>query len=244
MHTKKGFWKRGKEMDSAIRRGAVVALVGSVLGAWCVRGDLIASWDFNDSNLIVDQGGGILTTTFLSSDVGYLAGTAKNAWPGVVAGQALRLDDRVNNGVGRLDFAVNTTGYRGLFLSLSSQKTSTGFNSNQISYSANGGANFSNFGLPFNPPSAFDVSTFDLSAISSLDDNANAVLRITFAGAGTASGNNRIDNVQFTASAVATPEPSTGVLAGLGALVFALCRRGKRKKHRATEGTEENSVVS
>lgn len=218
-------------MDFVFRRSAIAALVGVFLNGWSARGDLIAYWDFNDSNLIVDQGAGILSTSFLPSDVGFLAGTTKNARPGVVAGQALRLEDQVNNSSGRLDFKVNTTGYKGLFLSLSSQKTSTGFNSNQLSYSPNGGANFTNFGLPFNPPTAFDVSTFDLSGISALDNNPNAMLRITFAGATTASGNNRIDNVQFTAASVATPEPGTGVLAGMaGALALAgrLWKRGRK----------------
>ncbi|MFN9880335.1 MAG: PEP-CTERM sorting domain-containing protein [Planctomycetota bacterium] len=51
-------------------------------------------------------------------------------------------------------------------------------------------------------------------------------MRVTFSGASSASGNNRLDNIQFSANAV--PEPTTGLLLGVGTLACAAFRRNRR----------------
>ncbi len=176
--------------------------------------DLIAYCDFNDSNLIVDQGAGSLATNFPAVDVSYSAGTTNNARTGVPAGQSLTLRNQANNGTGHADFTISTAGYMGVVLSLATQKTATGFSNNQIAYSTDGGATFTSFGAPYNPPTAFDQLTFDFSAISALNNNPDSVFRISFAGATSATGNNRMDNVQFQGmpGSVAVPEPPFGLL--------------------------------
>jgi hypothetical protein len=201
--------------------------VAAVLGApQSVPADLIAYWDFNDSNLVIDQGAGMLTTNFPAVDVSYSAGTTKNAQPGVLAGQSLTVRNQANNGVAHADFAVSTAGYTGILLSLATQKTSTGFNANDIAYSVDGGANFTIFGAPYNPPTAFDSFVFDLSSISGLNDNPQAVFRIAFAGATSATGNNRLDNILIsgTQESVAIPEPTAGWLTILVAGLVARWR--------------------
>jgi hypothetical protein len=143
---------------------------------------------------------------------------------GVPAGQALGVKNRLNNGTGRLDFGINTAVYSNLTMSLAAQRTSTGFNANQLAYSSNGGLSFLNFGPPLNPPSAFDTSTFDFSTISALNNNPNVVIRFSFNGATTPTGNNRIDNVQFLSTAssglTASPEPPGWLLGGVASLLL------------------------
>jgi hypothetical protein len=51
-------------------------------------------------------------------------------------------------------------------------------------------------------------------------------VRVTFEGATSDSGNNRIDNIQFNATAV--PEPTSGLLIGLGTLACVALRRDRR----------------
>ena len=186
---------------------------------------LIAYWDFNDGDLAVDQGAGIVTEDFVG-ELPYYTGTTKNALDGVGAGSALGLrggSGLANNGK-HLRFLIDTTNYTDIVLSFATRRTSTGFSSNTISYSSDGGNHFFVFGT-YEPTtsSTFEVKTFDFAAIPSLDDNPNVILQITFGGATNANGNNRIDNVQITGTVV--PEPSALALALVGATVGLVASR-------------------
>ncbi len=166
---------------------------------------LIAYWNFNDQNLMVDQGAGTLTTTFSSEDVAYYAGTSLNALPGVAAGKALSLKDDANNGE-HIIFAIDTTNYFDIQLSFATRRTDTGFNNNAVTYSTDGGKTFVDFDT-YNPTLSADfaIVTFDFSSITALNNNPNAQFRIIFKGASSSSGNNRLDNVQFRGTAVRKP---------------------------------------
>ncbi|NOX54941.1 MAG: hypothetical protein GXP27_11005, partial [Planctomycetes bacterium] len=130
-----------------------------------------------------------------------------------------------NNGK-HLRFFIDTTNYTDIVLSFATRRTNTGFSSNTVSYSSDGGNQFFDFET-YKPTtsSTFEVKTFDFAAIPSLDNNPNVVLQITFDGATNANGNNRIDNVQITGAAI--PEPSALVLALVGATVGLVTTRRK-----------------
>jgi len=171
----------------------------------------IAIWNFNDSNLIVDHGTGVLTTDIVAANILFAAGTTNNARLGDPAGQALSLQggsSTANNGR-NLTFNVSTLGFSNIVVSFATQGTSTGFNNNQFQYSLDG-ITFVNFGPPYVPATAFGSVplVFTLSSIAGLNDNANAAFRIVFSGASSATGTNRIDNFVVEGSPSGTPEPS------------------------------------
>jgi hypothetical protein len=203
---------------------AVIALFVPIRAALA---DPIAIWNFNDSDLVVDHGAGTLVSNFNLANIGFAAGSTNNARLGDPAGQALSLQggsSNANNGR-NITASVNTSGFASILVSLATQGTGTGFNSNQFQYSLDG-VTFANFGSPYTPLAAFGLLpiVFDLSGIPGLNNNPNAAFRIVFNGATTSTGNNRIDNFVVEGSSTATPEPTTMVLLGTG-LVSLLTRR-------------------
>ncbi len=206
---------------------------GFTIGIWftlasgVAHADLIAYWSFNDNNLVVDQGAGSLVTNVPASNQSYLAGTTLNAPAGVVAGNGLVLQNQINNGR-FLDFHVDTSNFEQIKMTFATQRTATGFSSNQFGISSDAGATFQNIGSPHNPPTTYGLVTFDLSANTAINQNPNAILRITLNGATSSTGNTRIDNVQIMGAgapmSTAVPEPSSAVLGGLAMLVVTLGR--------------------
>jgi len=205
------------------------------LGVRSASADELAVWNFNDSDLVVDHGSGTLVTNFVAANVLFAAGTTNNARLGDTAGQALSLQGgtgNTNNGR-NITLNVSTLGFTNIIVSFAMQGTSTGFNLNQFQYSLDG-INFTDFGAPFVPSTAFGTIpiVFTLSSIIGLNNNPNAAFRIVFNGASSSTGNNRIDNVvvEGTAAPETTiPEPSTALLliSGITGLVI------KRKKRKA-----------
>jgi hypothetical protein len=195
--------------------------------------DELAVWNFNDSDLNVDHGSGTLTSNLNVVNILFAAGTTNNARLGDPAGQALSLQggtSNANNGR-NLTFNVSTAGFANIIVSFATQGTSTGFNSNQFQYSLDG-VNFTDFGPPYAPATAFGTLpiVFSLVSIAGLNDNPNAAFRIVFNGATSSTGNNRIDNivVEGTSASVASiPEPTTALLllSGLAGLYKMKRRR-------------------
>jgi len=201
--------------------------------------DELAIWNFNDSDLNVDHGTGILTSSLNVANILFAAGTTNNARQGDIAGQALSLQGgtgNANNGR-NLTFNVSTVGFSNIVMSFATQGTGTGFNSNQFQYSLDG-INFVDFGPTYTPLTAFGTVplVFSLSSILGLNNNANAAFRIVFNGATSSTGTNRIDNVAFEGTREtipeSIPEPTTPrlLLSGVGGL-YKLRRKRRTGGH-------------
>jgi hypothetical protein len=198
-----------------------------------LRATEIAIWNFNDSNLTVDHGSGVLTSDFNLINILFAAGTSNNSRLGDAAGQALSLQGgtgTANNGR-NITFNVSTLGFSDIVVSFATQGTSTGFNSNQFQYSLDG-VNFVDFGPPFTPASVFGAVpvVFTLTSVIGLNNNPNAAFRIVFNGATSSTGNNRIDNIVVEGTSGTTiPEPTSLLLLLTGLVSLAgFKRKGTR----------------
>ena len=111
-------------------------------------------------------------------------------------------------------FSFSMSGLQNLSVSYAVQRTASGFTTQQWDYSTDG-TNWFNAATVGAFPAAFAVSSFSLA--SGLNNAATAYMRVTFTGATSATGNNRMDNFQFNADAV--PAPGAVALIGLAGLV-------------------------
>lgn len=115
-------------------------------------------------------------------------------------------------------FTISTVGFSNLFVTLAMGASGSGPTMFQLQYSADAGAHFSPFGSAISPSSttswtstyhASFVSTFDLSGIVALNNNANAVFRLVAMDAGsTTVGTARVDDfILSSGGAITVPEP-------------------------------------
>lgn len=220
-----------------------------------VRADLVAGWDFQTTTnggtalaaapntpkqitanfgsggLFLDGQNGssdwfVPATGSTNTELNAFGGTSENTagtdFSTVTSGPAaLALVNQSANGKSAV-FRFSMAGFQDLVVSYASQRTSTGFDSQAWSFSTDG-LNWTDHQSLVPPPSPFGVLT--LNNITGLNNATDAYLRLTVSGASTASGNNRLDNIQFNATAV--PEPTSMLLAGSVALggVFLRLRR-------------------
>src|SRR4051812_33587614 len=190
-----------------------LAVLGLMFGlSSAAQAQVLAYWNFNNNasqaTLFAPSGGvnsgtASMSTIFAAADVTNFSGSTVNAQSGDPAGQALALVNQTENG-NFLQFQVSTVGSSGIGLSFATQRTATGFNSDQLFYSTDG-TSFTAVGSAYTPPASFALQSFDLSSVTALNNTPNAIFRIVFSGASSAAGNNRIDNLVVSA----VPEPST-----------------------------------
>ena len=219
-----------------------------------VRADLVAGWDFQTTTnggtalvaapntpkqitanfgsggLFLDGQNGssdwfVPATGTTNTELNAFTGTAINAGAGfsttTSGAAALALLNNTANGKSAV-FRFSMAGFQDLVVSYATQRTSTGFSSQAWSFSTDG-LNWTDHQTISGLPTSFATQT--LGSITGLNGATDAYLRLTVSGASTANGNNRIDNIQFNATAV--PEPTSMLLAGSVALggVFLRLRR-------------------
>jgi hypothetical protein len=209
------FIKTNRRLTRRVPFNLICLLVLLTLTARAAAADELAIWNFNDSDLNVDHGTGTLTSSFNLANVLFAAGTTNNARLGDIAGQALSLQGgtgTANNGR-NITFNVSTLGFTNILVSVATQGTSTGFNSNQFQYSLDG-ITFVDFAAPYTPASAFGSLplVFSLVSIVGLNNNPNAAFRIIFNGATSSTGTNRLDNLVVEGTPESVPEPMSAIL--------------------------------
>ena len=175
---------------------------------------LIHYWNFNtlptgtlttvsaDNSLITPN---TTSITYPGSGAGYLdqvsPGSSLNTQNGAIDGLGLRI--RNPSDTRTIIIAGSTVGYKNIVLKFATDRTSSGANTQNYSYTIDG-TNYITTGLStttFSPniDPMYDVITLDFSGISGAVNNANFKIKITFTGtnASGATGNNRLDNVTF-----------------------------------------------
>jgi hypothetical protein len=220
----------------------VFAVVAACAVGTAAQAEVIAYWNFNTLTTGTNNGTSYAPTTgaatldvlVASSDdagsnrgITSFGGTTVNALFSDVAGQALVIQGSslesgavyANNGA-TITITFSMADLADPMLTYASQRTSTGFNANQLAWSTDG-VNFTDFGSTYAPASSFDIITYDLSSVDALDNAATVSLRLTVNGASSVSGNNRFDNIQINA----IPTPGAFALMGLGGLLIARRRR-------------------
>jgi len=187
------------------------------------------------------SGAGTLTLGSISSNstggITNFTGTTINVLNNDPAGQALAIQGNatgsgttITNNGSTLTFLINLTGYADPILTFATQRTSTGFSSNQVSYSTDG-TTFTNFSAAYIPATAFALQSFDFSSIDALDGVASAYFRITLNGATSGAGNNRFDNFQINATEIpSAPVPTPALLPGLVGMGIAALRKFQAKQ--------------
>ena len=117
-------------------------------------------------------------------------------------------------------FKFSMSGLSNLSVSYAVQRTASGFTTQQWDYSADGttwssAATITGIQASFAGGGTNVVTS--LGVASGLNNAATAYMRVTFTGATSATGNNRMDNFQFNADAV--PSPGAIALIGVAGLV-------------------------
>jgi len=125
-------------------------------------------------------------------------------------------------------FKFSMTGLGNLAVSYAVQRTASGFTTQQWDYSTDGttwssAATITGIQASFVAGATPANVVSSLSVASGLDNAATAYMRVTFTGATSATGNNRMDNFQFNADAI--PAPGALALLGVAGLIGARRRR-------------------
>ena len=181
------------------------------------------------SSAAISFGGGLLSDTVVSTggDTVYQwiasnSGSTINAPEGVVGGGSLTIlggTDQANNGA-YFQIALDMSGLTDLQVSYATRGTSTGFSSQTWSWSTDG-VNFTDFST-VTGTTVTSYFLVELDTLAALDGAATAFLRVTFNGATSTNGNNRIDNLTLSA----VPAPGAIALLGVAGLAGSRRRRG------------------
>jgi hypothetical protein len=209
-------------------------------------GTAVAASPNTPTSFIANVGNGTIflngtsgSSTFLpASELSAFSGSTLNVGTGMTSNTTTPAALAILGGTGNstngksMVISFSMTGYQTLNITLAAQRTGTGPTTQTWELSTDA-SNWTSIGTLDSGSTAGTIASsfttsgvLGFSNISSLDNSANAYLRVTFTGSTAASGNNRIDNIQLNASAI--PEPSTWALIGLGS-AFVLWRIRRKK---------------
>jgi hypothetical protein len=216
-------------LKSMLRRTFLAVVAAATLAA-TANATLVAEWNFNSLSIPVASApgsGGVPTSIAATTGTGSLslagwtglvddfAGSGLNALPGTPAEESLSLVSNTGNG-SYVQLSFTMTALKDLTVSFATRGTSTGYNTGSWSYSTDGISFLPIVGVNTATTSTtFGVASFTTSLLDYAD---TAFLRYTLSGATTASGNNRIDNLQLNA----IPEPTAALFGSLLAGAFGL----------------------
>lgn len=133
-----------------------------------------------------------------------------------------------NNNGKYVTFTLATSGYEGLTMTYDTRGSGTGFANQVWSYSTDGTTWVDvDTKTGRNLITTFTNVAIDFSSIADVNNLDTLYVRVTFSGATGSAGNNRLDNVTFSANAVGAevPEPATIGALGLGGLMLLARRR-------------------
>jgi len=193
--------------------------------AHAAHAEVVAVWNFNDSNAIVDReflnGTPVLQTSGIIHLYGTALGADRNDPPGKAFSKRLRPPQVPGGG---LDWwyapvLLDMTGWRDLSIRVAA-KAMWG-PSARVQYSLNGGQSWSYY-LPqsYYLSSNWSLLSWDLSSISGLNNNPQAAIRFKFLTSDATLV--VIDNLVLSANPIPAPG---GAAAFAGLLVFAARRR-------------------
>lgn len=198
-----------------IRRTPLASLTAAVLLSLVLAGpaagqtrQTLAFWNFNDESLDIAYGQGQMKYDF--SGITFYSGTDVNAPEesgadepsrslALTGGSGTSNDGTGGNNGRSLFILISTEGHRDLKISFAARRSGTGFTDNHLAYSTDDGGSFDDLDVSFQPEDDFTQHTLDLSGVEELNDQPQLIIRITFTGATHAQGNNRLDNLHFTA---------------------------------------------
>ena len=193
---------------------------------WFVPATGSTNTELNAFTGSTENTGGVLTTTTTSPAALAVVGGASNAANGK-----------------RIVFAFSMTSHSYFKITFAGQRTSTGFDSQLWEYSANGGTSWVSMGsVVAGTASGTLTSSFGASGPitviaggggSGLSGVANALVRVTFSGATSATGNNRIDNIRIEGSSTALPVTFTS---------FSATKDGKNNLLSWATASEQNNA--
>lgn len=195
---------------------------------------VLTHYGFNDSSTTATSGSGsainaVGTTSFFGGTTLGMPGS--NSPPGSPSGQSgMNAIAVVGTGGGSLTFSVSTMNYANIVFSFATQRTATGGANAVVQYSLNG-TTFNNLGtiIPGASSPGFAGSSINTSdyffsfSNAALDNKATVYFRINVAGASSASGNHRYDNLVVQGDLV--PAPGSIALVGLAGLIAGRRRR-------------------
>jgi hypothetical protein len=185
----------------AAPRMQATSCLGTTITQWTFTGDVLTP---STGSGVFSAGAGLPAPTFSTgASGGSDRAISYSGWP-----LAFDVDSYV-------DFLIPTSGRNSINLALDYRSTGTGPTIFELQYSTDG-INFTSFGSPttLTNDSTFHSLSYDLSAITALDDNSNSVFRLYAYGASGPTGTLRLDNITLTGNCIIpgntdTPSPPT-----------------------------------
>jgi hypothetical protein len=238
-----------------MKRLLILAALVLMLGGE-VRADFITVWNFNSQTPDGNTATGT-TNPSLGSGTASLFGTTTASFAsGTANGGSSDPAASDNSGWNITNFAaqggsargvqfnVATTNFTGIKITWDQRHSNTSSRGVEFFYSTDG-TNFTSFGSVANATNGdtwFNSRSIDLSSITGVNNNSNFAFRIlqratsgsnyqpsnnssSYAGGGSG-GTWRFDMVKVEGAAV--PEPTTGLLLGVGTMACAAFRRNRR----------------